>query len=117
MCVGDKRVPSLIVLFFSCVTLLLAFVMIVLSIRFNNSGLSSSMGDFDDYTNSAFLFLLGSALIALLAGGFGVGLYCMKSNRICAVVFGCILLPAASMVFIGGFTIATISNTDVSTLR
>ena len=51
MCVTNRKVPEVIVALFSGVILLLSFVMVVLAIKFNNSGLSSNMGDFDDYTN------------------------------------------------------------------
>ena len=116
MCVSNRKIPEVIVAIFSGVTLLLAVVMVVLAIRFNQSGLSSDLGEFDDYTNTAFLSLGMAAVVTILTGIFGLTLYCCK-HRLCAVIFGCLLLPAASFVFIGGFMIATISNTDVATLR
>ena len=116
MCVTNRKIPAIVVAIFSSITLILSLVMIILSIRFNNSGLSSDMGSFDDYTNEAFLVLVCAALIALFSGIYGLVLFCCKS-RFCAVIFGCLLLPAASFVLLFGFTIATISNTDASTLR
>ena len=116
MCVTNRKIPSCVVAIFSSITLLLSLVMVILSIRFNNSGLSSNMGDFDDYSNGAFLVLLAAALVAMVSAFFGLLLYCCKS-RFCAVIFGCLLLPAASYVLLFGFGIATISNTDESTLR
>ena len=116
MCVTNRKIPAVVVAIFSSITLILALVMVILSIRFNNSGLSSNMGSFDDYTNEAFLVLAIAALITLVSSIYGLVLYCCK-NRFCAVIFGCLLLPAASFVLLFGFTIATISNTDASTLR
>ena len=116
MCVTNRKIPAVVVAIFSSITLILALVMIILSIRFNNSGLSSNMGSFDDYTNEAFLVLTCSSLLALFAAIYGLTLYCCK-NRCCAVIFGCLLLPAASCVTLFGLWIATISNTDAGTLR
>lgn len=60
--------------------------------------------------------LLIGAFIALFMGICGLCTKCCK-HRFHAVLFGCFLLPAASFVSIGGFSIATISNTDEATLR
>ena len=116
MCCTNRKVPAVVVTIFSSITLLLALVMIILSIRFNNSGLAEPVGEFDDYTNGAFVVLLCAALIAMFAGMCGLTLYCCKS-RFCAVIFGCLLLPMATCVFSFGMSIAAISNTDESTLR
>ena len=116
MCVTNRKIPSCVVAIFSSITLVLSLVMIILAIRFNNSGLSSNMGEFDDYTNEAFLLLLCAAIVTLIASLFGLVLYCCKS-KCCAVIFGCLLLPTASFVLVFGFTIGVISNTDESTLR
>jgi len=74
------------------------------------------LGEFDDYTNTAFLALGSATVVTIFAGIFGITLYCCKF-RLCAVIFGCLLLPAASFVFIGGFMIGLISNTDEATLQ
>ena len=116
MCCTNRKIPSIVVTIFSSITLLLALVMVILSIRFNNSGLSEPLVEFDDYTNGAFVILLCSSLIALFAGMCGLTLYCIKS-RFCAVIFGCLLLPAASAVFLFGMSIAVVSNTDQGTLQ
>ena len=60
--------------------------------------------------------LLIGAFIALFMGICGLCTKCCK-HRFHAVLFGCFLLPAAGFVSIGGFSIATISNTDEATLR
>ena len=117
MCVTNRKIPAVLVAMFSSITLLLAMVMIVLSFRFNETlEQTSGKSDFDSYTNSAFIMLLTASLIAFFSGIFGLMLFCIKS-RFCAVIFGCLLMPAATCVFVFGMSIATISNTDESTLR
>ena len=116
MCVANRKVPAAIVTIFSSIIVLLSLVMAILAIRFNTQGITSSLGEFDDYTNSAFLILLTSAIVALLSGIFGLFLYCCK-NRFCAVMFGCLLLPSATAVFCFGLSIGAISNTSEETLH
>lgn len=116
MCVTNRKIPALGVTIFSAITLILSIVMVVFAIRFNNAGFSKDLGEFDDYTNEAFLILFVASCIAFIASVCGLTLYCVK-KKLFAVIFGCILLPAASLVFFFGFTLATISNTDESTLR
>lgn len=116
MCVTNRKVPEFIIMIFSGFILLMSFVMVLLAIKFNNSGITGDLGEIDDYTNQAFVGLLLGAFIALFIGIFGLCTKCCK-HRCHAVLFGCFLLPAASFVFICGFSIATISNTDEATLR
>ena len=115
MCVTNRKIPTLGVTIFSVITLLLSLVMAVFAIRFNNSGLTKNLGEFDDYTNEAFLILLGASCVALVASICGLTVSCCK-KKICTIIFGCVLLPAASCVLLFGFTLALVSNTDSSTL-
>ena len=116
MCVSNRKVPTVVVTILSTVILLLSLVMIILSIRFNTKGITTNLGEFDEYANNAFLVLLFSSLIAMVSGLCGISLYCCKP-RIFPVIFGCLMLPAATVVFLFGFSISTISNTSEETLH
>lgn len=116
MCVTNRKIPVLGVTIFSAITLILSLVMVGFAVRFNNSGFSKDLGEFDDYTNEAFVILFAASLIAFVASVCGLTLFCVN-KKVLTILFGCVLLPAASLVFLFGFSIATISNTDESTLR
>ena len=111
MCFSERKIPATIVGVLSCVTLLISILMIVLAIRFNNSGISNDLGSMGDYANVAFIFLLSASIVAFMAACCGL-LTCKCENRCIAVIFGCTLLPAALVIVVFGFMLTSISGTD-----
>ena len=97
MCFEERKIPACIVGTLSVITLLLSLTMVVLAIRFNNSGLSTDLGEMGDYANFAFYALLAASILALGAACCGIAT-CKWSNRCIAVVFGYTLLPAACII-------------------
>jgi len=95
----------------SGITLILSVLMIVLAVRFNNSGISTDLGSMGDYANVAFIFLLTASIVAFMAACLGL-LTCKCENRCFAVIFGCTLLPAALVIVVFGFMLTGISGTD-----
>ena len=100
----------------SVLTLVLSIVMIALSIRFNNSGLTTDLGKMSDYSNFAFVALLIASIIAFMAACCGM-LTCKCTNRCIAVVFGCTLLPAALVIVTFGFILTGVSHTSEADLQ
>jgi hypothetical protein len=95
---------------------LIAVVMILLSIKFNNSGLSTDLGSMGDYTNVAFYILLSASIVALLSAICGC-LSCKIKHRMVTVCFGCTLLPAALLIVIFGVLLTSVSNTDEAKIK
>lgn len=116
MCFEERKIPACIVGGLSIVTLVLAVAMILLSIRFNNSGLSTDMGELGDYANFAFIALMAASILALGAAICGI-LTCKISNRCLACSFGCTLLPAALILLVCGIIIGGVSHTSEEDLR
>jgi hypothetical protein len=90
--------------------------MIVLAIRFNNSGMSTDLGSMGDYANVAFYFLISASIVAFMSACCGL-LTCKCTNRCIAVIFGCTLLPAALIIVVFGFLLTGISGTDEAKLN
>ena len=111
MCFDERKIPAAIVGVLSVIALILAIVMVFLSVRFNNSGLSTDLGSMGDYANFAFIFLISASILALLASICGI-ITCKVKNRCVAVCFGCSLLPAAVVITIFGVILGTISHTS-----
>jgi len=97
------------------VILVLAVCMIVLSVRFNNNGLSTELGSAGEYANLAFYGLMTASVIALMSAICGC-ISCKSSNRCCTVIFGCTLLPATALVLVFGITVSSVSYTKESEL-
>ena len=116
MCFSERKIPACIVGGLSVITLILAVVMILLSVRFNNSGLSTDLGDLGDYANFTFIALMAASILALGAAICGI-LTCKFSNRCIAVTFGCTLLPAALIILVYGIILGGISHTSEEDLR
>lgn len=116
MCFEERKIPAAIVGVLSVIVLILAIVMIFLSIRFNNSGLSTDLGSMSDYSNFAFIFLMSASILALLASICGI-ITCKVKNRCVAVCFGCSLLPAALIISVFGVILGTISHTSDEDLQ
>jgi len=116
MCFEERKVPATIVCILSGITLAIAVVMILLSIRFNNSGISTDLGSMGDYANTAFYMLITASIIALASSVCGI-LSCACKNRLFVVLFGCTLLPAALIMTIFGVMLTGVSNTDEAQLR
>ena len=111
MCFEERSKPAAIVGCLSVILFLIAVGMIILSVRFNNEGLSTDLGSMGDYTNFAFFALLAAAISALLTAICGC-LVCKIPKRWLAVCFGCTLLPAALIMTVFGFLLTGISHTD-----
>jgi len=116
MCFENRKLPAACVGTLSCITLLLAVVMIGLSFKFANSGFSTDLGEMGDYANNAFYVLIGAASIALAAAICGILAACIR-NRCVAVCFGCTLFPAAIVILVTGAVILSVSNTPEEDLR
>jgi len=100
----------------SFVILILAVCMIVLSVRFNNNGLSTELGSAGEYANLAFYGLMTASVIALMSALCGC-ISCKSSNRCCTVIFGCTLLPATILVLVFGITVSSVSYTNEAELK
>ena len=116
MCFEERKKPACCVGMLSAITFIIAVVMIVLSVRFNNSGLSTELGSMGDYANGSFYFLLIGALVALAAGICGLLSVCIK-NRIVVFVFGLTLFPAAMVILITGGIVLGVSSTKEDDLK
>jgi hypothetical protein len=90
--------------------------MIVLSIKFNNDGLSTDLGSAGQYANTAFYGLMTASIIALMAAICGC-ISCKKSNRCISMCFGCTLLPATIIILVFGIGISSVSSTKEDELR
>ena len=116
MCFSERKTPAGIVGCLAVITLILSIVMIVLAVRFNNSGLTTDMGAASDYSNFAFMALLVASVIAFMSACCGIAT-CKCTNRCIAVIFGCTLLPAALVILGFGIVLSGVSYTDEVTLK
>jgi len=116
MCFEERKIPAAIVGVFSIILFIISLVMIALSVKFNNSGLSTDLGSMGDYTNVAFIVLLTASIVALMSAICGC-LSCKIKNRIVTVCFGLTLLPAAVAIIVFGAILTGISNTPESEIR
>ena len=116
MCFEERKIPAAIVGILSVILFILAVVMILLSIKFNNSGLSTDLGSMGDYTNVAFYILLTASIVALMSAICGC-LSCKIKHRCITVCFGLTLLPAALAIVIFGVLLTGVSNTDEAKIK
>ena len=99
MCVTNRKIPVLGVTIFSAITLILSLVMVGFAVRFNNSGFSKDLGEFDDYTNEAFVILFAASLIAFVASVCGLTSKLFEFRNL---VYSYIKLPARDVAVFGG---------------
>jgi hypothetical protein len=90
--------------------------MILLSIKFNNSGITTDMGSMGDYANFAFYALLGASILACLSAVCGC-MACKSQKRCVAWCFGITILPAAIVILGFGVILTGISHSDEQELR
>jgi len=108
MCFKSRKVPAGIVVALSAVVLVLGLLMVMFSINFTNSDFLNDRGDLSDYKNFAFGVLMLFSLMALVAGGFGISLWCVK-HRGFAVCFGLLLTIVSFGLIIEGTVVTMVS--------
>ena len=123
MCFKQRKGPAIAVTIFSGLIVIVGLIMIYLSFKFKGTDVfnlgedseSTADNEVSDFKNTAFRVLFSASLIAVIIGGCGMSLMCIK-HRGCAVAFGCALLPVWVLLLISGVFIAVFSNSSSTTI-
>jgi len=116
MCCSDRKIPAAIVGTLGCITMFLSFFLLSFAVRFNNEGLTTDLGQSDDYANQSF-YMLGGVAAATFLCSISACFVCCCKYRWCTIIFGFTLLPVSIAILAFGMTLTSVSHTNLEEIQ